>query len=121
MSVITYEGEYNGKQVRAEIDVRQANVRAGMVRTRLQSEGKLSINASDTDIDLQMLRVFVYPDYIAGSPVGWIEIDGERVPWPVPFETFITLPFDLCARWEQEVYRENPFWLPEAVETQKKV
>jgi hypothetical protein len=118
MSIVAFEGAYNGKTVRAEIHVEQANMLMWMARTRLLTEP--APKDADYSPDEEMLRVLVYPDYISASPEGWIEIDGERLPWPVPFEDFVLLPFDLCIRWEREVYKQNPSWLPEAAETQKK-
>jgi hypothetical protein len=150
MSIVAFDEEYNGKRVRAEIDVVQAGALAGIARTRLGMEAgpyplgeiekdeggkivKVIKPPTGEEIDRYWLRRYVYPDCIAAAyPVrdlgavvmggGWVEIDGIRCELPdLSFETFENIPFLFLIRWEQETYKQNPSWLPGAEETQKKV
>jgi hypothetical protein len=131
MSVIKYEGEYNGKQIKAEITVVQAGVYAWMTRTRLQGEAELAEkkrrkeagdNAESFNVDLYMLRHQVYPDLIAAAPDGSIEVDGKPVTWPPSFETFFeVVPFPLIRLWQDAVYSTNPEFFPELDDDQKKM
>ena len=88
---------------RVRIVVARANVRRGMIRTRLKAEAQQS---GETDPDLLILRLFTYPDLVASA----IEIDG--LDWPMTFDTFLDLPETLVIDWESAAYDLNPHWLP---------
>lgn len=126
MGQVVWEGEYRGRQVRAEIQVEEANALQGMQKTRLEMEaGRFPVGEDGQlpaagDVDRYLLRSSVYPDLVAGAVEGRIEIDGQVQPWPPTFEAFTELPFPLILAWEHETYRCNPFWLPEAQNTSKK-
>lgn len=81
-----------------------ATVRQGMMRTRLIAESQI---APETDPDRALLRRFSYPDCVAAATSA----EGIQ-PWPPDFETYLTLPDEFCARWEQAVYSVNPHWAP---------
>ncbi|MCB0207708.1 MAG: hypothetical protein KDJ52_00170 [Anaerolineae bacterium] len=105
--IITYKN--NDLDIR--LTVSSATVLAGMKRTRLRMTGdKLEKErverGEEHDLDRLILRVSIYPDLIAATT------EAEGLPWPLDFETFLTLPEPFWAMWEEVVYRLNPHWLP---------
>ena len=125
-TTLSFDGLYFGKRVRAEINIVQANTLAWIKRTRLQLEaeaiekGVIDSGTDQFDIDVANLHRYVYPDYVAASPVGWITIDDTPLSWPLSFGDFMQLPGDLCAQWEIIVYQLNPTWLADSAEGKKK-
>ena len=113
---------YEDDNLQIEVTVVEATVILGMKRMRLQTEGeqfgKLEEEQARPDFfDRQLLRVYTYPDMVAGteSIVGTWKRDGiEDVtfPWPISFEDFLQLPFPFEAQWEKELYSVNGFWIP---------
>lgn len=76
----------------------------GMRRTRLIAE---ALAAPEPDPDRALLRRFSYPDCVAGAA----SVSGVT-PWPLDFESFIALPDEFIAQWEQAVYELHPKWAP---------
>ena len=95
--------EYGDGPDRVRIVVARANVRRGMIRTRLKAEAQ---QAGETDPDLLILRWITYPDLTASA----IEVDGLE--WPMSFDQFLDLPEPLCIDWEAAAYDLNPHWIP---------
>lgn len=102
-----------------DVTVAQADIRRGMMRTRLRSQ---AAEYKDDDPDLRLLRLFTYPDVMAGTVSIMFDPDAEPEQidrwqqiievWPPPFEQFARLPEPLGIAWENAVYRCNPHWLP---------
>lgn len=123
MSIVTWEGEYNKRQVRAEIEVVQAEGLEAIARTLLLIE--LEANPPPKDASLrEMARYslrYVHADCVGSARSGFMEIDGEKHEAnDLPFSIFENIPFPLLFAWEQETYRCNPDWLPEAQAAKKK-
>lgn len=95
-----------------KLTISEATVLVGMRRVRLRVEGD---KAGDTDSDMRILRMLVYPDLIA--PV--VEQSGFEV-WPVPFEDFLNLPEEIAIKWEDAVYKLNPHWQLSSSEPEEK-
>lgn len=89
------------------LTVSEADVLAGMKRTRLKYEG-LSLEGEDSD--RRLLRLYTFPDLIAAT------VAAEGIPWPLDFEDYLNLPDALGALWEKAVYALNPHWLPASKE-----
>ena len=116
---IDYDGTLNDVRVRAEIDVVGANALRSITRTRLMieagdfPEGADGAPPDPAQADRFMLRRTVFPDVIAATLGGWVEIGERRYELPnMPFAAFEEIPFRLLVEWEQAAYRENPDWLP---------
>lgn len=124
MSVVTFDSEYNGKRVRAEIHIIQAEGLEAIARTLLIIEAEAEpppAKAALRDMARYSLKRGVYPDCVGSVREGWIEIDDQRYDaTDISFSVFETIPFPLLYAWEQETYRCNPNWLPEAQGKQKK-
>jgi len=123
MGTVAWDSEYNDRMVRAKIEVVQATSMSAIARTILLMEiDKLPRPASAEGREFQRWGLrFLHADLVSASRSGFIEIDGKQYDAvDLPFEVFEDIPFPLLFAWENEVYRCNPDWLPEAVETQKK-
>jgi hypothetical protein len=132
MGLVTFDQEYKGRQVRAEIEIVQASALDAITRTRLMFEagpfpfgetdaaGKVIRPATPREVDSYMLRKTIYPDCIS-TATGWVEVGAQRYDLPdLPYPVFEGLPFMLLVNWQNEVYAVNPDLLPGAAEDQKK-
>lgn len=102
---------YKDDDLDVKLAVSEATVLVGMKRTRLKMAGdKLEKERAEKegnhDLDRLILRVTIYPDLVAATT----QVKG--LPWPLDFETFLTLPEPLWAVWEEAVYKLNPHWVP---------
>ena len=92
----------------------EATVRMGARRTRLMIESREHEKEDGDDLDLRLLRLFVYPVCIAGTA------EAEGIPWPLEFQNaeaemdFVRLPDQFVMAWEAAVTRLNPHWKPQA-------
>jgi hypothetical protein len=128
MGKIVFDEDLNGTRVRAEIEVAAANALRSITRTRLIMEagdfprGENDQPPNGIEVDRWMLRRTVYPDMIAATIGGWVEIGDQRYAMPdMPFDVFADgVPFKLLIDWEQAAYAANPHWLPENAESKKK-
>jgi hypothetical protein len=94
-----------------KLTVSEATTLIGMKRTRLKVEAS---KAGETDVDRHLLRLYPYADLVAAT------IQAEGLPWPLDFESFLALPEQLVAKWEEAAYELNPHWLPQQDEQQEK-
>lgn len=94
-----------------KLTVSEATTLIGMKRTRLKVE---ATNAGETDVDRHLLRLYPYSDLVAAT------VAAEGLPWPLDFESFLALPEQLVAEWEEAVYGLNPHWLPQQSDEQEK-
>jgi hypothetical protein len=86
-----------------KLTVSEATALIGMKRTRLKLEAE---RAAETDPDRHLLRMLTFPDVVSAT------VQAEGLEWPLDFETFVALPDQLVAKWEEAVYGLNPHWLP---------
>lgn len=128
MAVVSFNEEVDGRRVRAEIDVAEANAYRSTVRTLLLSDAgqfpteKDGAPLSLAEVSHWMVRRTLYPDLMGGARGGWVEIGKERFDLPdLPIEAFEDIPFMLLYQWEKETYRLNPDWLPQEQPAKKKV
>jgi len=127
MATIVFDDTLNDIRVRAEIEVASANALRSITRTRLIMEaGDFPAGAdgqppTPLEVDRYMLRRTVYPDLIAATVGGFVEIGEQRYGLPgLPFAAFEEIPFMLLVDWERAAYAANPHWLPEAQPGKKK-
>ena len=102
------------------VTVGEATALMGM-RRQLLREGAFEPDKQDakkrtpsyTDEAQQIMRLIVYPDYVAcmTASVG--------LPDPVTFEAFCELPDAFLTRWGIAVYQLNPHWLDLPVDPKK--
>ena len=55
---------------------------------------------------LKNLRWSIYPSLVTATT----HVDGME--WPMPFEKFIELPEEFIDDWLDEIYKQNPHWVP---------
>lgn len=95
--------EFKGDGLEVRLTLSAATVLQGFTRTRLKLEAD---KAGESDPDRLFLRSWLFPDLCAAT------VAAEGIPWPLDFETFLTLPDGLAMAWEAATYKLNPGWLP---------
>lgn len=106
--------EYQDDELNVRLVVTRVDIRAGMIRTRLQLQADAE---PSNDQDVQLLKRFTYPDLIAATT------EASGIPWPLSFDDYLHLPERLGLLWERAVYDLNPHWVPgweERVAAEKK-
>jgi hypothetical protein len=112
--------QYEDEEIQADLLLRRADVRMGMKRSRLK-EG--SGWREEPDPDLQILRLFTYPDLVAATVSGRIsrriQEEWQPLSWPLSFDDFLSLPEPFASAWENACYALNGHWLPKPPEEKK--
>jgi hypothetical protein len=102
---------YIGERIEAEIDVRRADVIAGVKRTRLQNAAKKIAEGKELEIDEWIALTVLWPDVMACTKGTMLLEDDTRVVWGnVDWEAFKILPDDFVLSMANAVYKHNPHW-----------
>lgn len=105
--------EFEGDGVKARLTVAAATVRMGIERTIMQNGAR----RFEDEPGVALLRRFTWPDLVASTVEGEIEIENGgavkvRPVFDLTFEEWLELPEALVISWETAVYELNPHWLP---------
>lgn len=107
--------EYRDEELAVRLTITAPTIESGTARTVLRVDGQAALESEPAATTTRrILRLVTYPDLMAAT------VAVEGLPWPLDFETFIALPEELGALWEQAVYDLNPRWLQRADDGGKK-